>query len=309
MTPHADVDGSTAPVTAVRYSRSALTRALIAAVLSLVATTQAAAQGPGPCDRHCTTICGRGVSMRWNDCYANGGLSNRSFSCDTNSGTETLVGSFVLAQNASAISGAEGSLSFVSSTSTIPAWWQVRNTGSCRLTSLSFLARDATLPAGSCENWSGLTSDVAGGIGDYSFPSANSARLRWATAVPPTGLRDLTADVEYSVFIIKINHAKSVGTGACAGCDVPMCIAFSGMTLTDNDSDPWNAIRLTGPANGSNSDVVTWQSGAVTAYVPGVAPYESCQFFHGFEPQEFTCANSTTRVRGSTWSEIKSLYR
>ena len=37
-----------------------------------------------------------GVNLRWDQCYGDAGAQNKSFACDTNTGTETLLGSFVL---------------------------------------------------------------------------------------------------------------------------------------------------------------------------------------------------------------------
>ena len=31
------------------------------------------------------------LNLRWNDCFGDGGVVNRMFACDTNSGSETLV--------------------------------------------------------------------------------------------------------------------------------------------------------------------------------------------------------------------------
>ena len=75
-------------------------------------------------------------------------------------------------------------IDFASSGATLPAWWQFKNVGTCRQTSLNmnFVANvnDAV-----CVDWA--QGQSAGGIGAYNIGArgANTSRLISAVAVPP----------------------------------------------------------------------------------------------------------------------------
>ena len=277
------------------------------ALLAMLAGPRAFAQGP-PCFP-CTAACAQGVSLRWDACYLDGaGVANKTFACNTNSGSEKLVGSFVLLEDAPQIAGALGTLTITSSAPALPAWWQLRNQGACRPLSLALLAQDPDLAGSACPTWAG-TALPATGIASWTNQSANRVKVELALAVQNADASNLSAGVEYSVFSLRIDHAKTVGTGACSGCDVPICIAFAGLEIAPVGATTWDVIRMLGPAHGTNSDLVTWQSGIVTAYTPGHVPFETCQFFRGFDPYEFSCADAATPTRTQTWGAVKSLYR
>src|SRR6185295_8487171 len=105
-----------------------------------------------------------------------------------------------------------------------------KNTGTCRQTSLAvnFVSNTADVV---CVDWS---QDFAvGGIGAYctsTFPCAgqpstgNVAIVKLINAVAQQNAQDLAGATEYFDFNILINNAKTVGTGACTGCQVPVCI-------------------------------------------------------------------------------------
>jgi hypothetical protein len=82
-----------------------------------------------------------------------------------------------------------------------------------------------------------------------------------------------------------INHAKTVGTGACAGCTVPMCIVFGSDRITTPVAA--NNVLLTGGANGPSSFFATWQGPT------GPAP--------------FGCPYPVPTLR-SSWGAVKALY-
>src|SRR5262245_14218167 len=48
-----------------------------------------------------------GVNLRWDNCFADGGVQNKAFACDTNVGLERLVASIELASPMLDVSGME----------------------------------------------------------------------------------------------------------------------------------------------------------------------------------------------------------
>src|SRR5438876_2049103 len=78
-----------------------------------------------------------GLNLRWNACFGDAGVSNRASACATNVGNNQLVGSFVTGVEFPQVDGIQIYIDLATSSSSLPAWWQFKNTGSCRATSLS----------------------------------------------------------------------------------------------------------------------------------------------------------------------------
>src|SRR5262249_44443744 len=144
---------------------------------------------------------------------------------------------------------------------TLPAWWEFRDPGTCRTTSLGFnvLINPADV---NCIDWA--QGQSAGGIGAYNSELgsidgalvAQHRRIKIALAVPVSGLQNLTAGTEYFSCNLTVNNAKTVGPVACAGCDQPMCIVFNSINITTPVSA--NNVFI-GTANSNGSNIVTWQ--------------------------------------------------
>ncbi|MCE9628125.1 MAG: hypothetical protein K8R56_09440 [Candidatus Eisenbacteria bacterium] len=240
-----------------------------------------------------------GYYLRWEQCYTDGGASNRSFACDTNTGTSTLVLSFELDQPMPDVSGLEILIDFATPEATLPAWWQFKNIGSCRQASLTFLPQS---PAGAtnCVDWA--SGQAVGGFGTFVPVTTGVApgrvRLGIAIAVLPTALATLTAGQEYVACLLQIDHRKTVGTNACTGCDLPACIHFGRLKLTTPIAQ--NDRSLSAAADGPGSGRVTWQDGAF-ANVERICGQIGCT-------TDFTCT-SVTPAHGHTWSDVKALYR
>lgn len=228
-----------------------------------------------------------GINLSWSFCEGEGtGSHNRTFACASNTGTNTLVASFVLAADLAQVSGNELVIDVLSQTSPLPLWWQMREPGSCRQNSLLFNTT-ANPSDVVCVDWAGGQS--TGGIGFYASDPNSSVdpgvlaqhrRIKIALAVAPTALQDLVANQEYFSCNVSINNQKTVGTGACAGCTDPVCIVFNSIKVTTPVAE--NDVTL-GNANTAGSNIVTWQ---------GVGP--NC---------------SLVPTRNVTWGSVKSLYR
>lgn len=232
-----------------------------------------------------------GMNISWSTCFGEGtGTNNRTFACLSNAGTNLLVTSFILNADIVGVSGSESVLDVLSATDPIPLWWQFRDTGTCRQTALGSNAiADANNVT--CVDWA--QGQAAGGIGAYqSDPGAagwtidpsvtlgQHRRIKLAFAVPLAGLQDLTAGPEYFSANISINNTKTVGTGACSGCNQPVCIVFNSIKVVTN-SGVGNVVLENAASAGSN--IVTWQ---------GVGP--NCQL---------------VPTKNLTWGSVKALYR
>ena len=106
--------------------------------------------------------------------------------------------------------------------------------------------------------------------------TAAPARAQFHAGVALRWSHSLFAATEYYSFTLRINHSKTVGTGACGGCSTPIYIMLAQVnvttpTLADNR-------LLAGPLDGAVSDLVSWNALPVP-------------------------------VRASSWGAVKSLYR
>ena len=230
---------------------------------------------------------GPGVGLRWNACLSDGGLINKAFACNANTGTNLLVGTFQLGQDLPSTSGNEVVIDLASASNPLPQWWAFKNAGTCRQTALAMNFSISALAA-NCVDWAQAQS--AGGIGAYNIGARgpNTARLVAAIAVPPTALQNLVSATEYFSFNVTISNAKTVGTGNCVGCSDPVCIVFNSINLTTPILA--NNIKLTGPSNGSDSNYCTWQGGLGVVTGGG----SGCP--------------AATPTKNATWSQVKSMY-
>jgi hypothetical protein len=229
-----------------------------------------------------------GVNLRWANCFGDAGTINRNFACNTNTGNHILVGSFELGQNILQASGNEVVIDLAAADATLPAWWGFKNAGTCRQASQSM---NFVIPGTAvvCADWA--NGQAAGGIGAYNIGERgpNTARVKAAIAVPASALADLFAGQEYFSYNLVMNSANTVGTGSCAGCEVPVCIVFNSLKVTTQIAA--NDRTISGPTNGSDSNFATWQGGGVPVTPGG------------------TGCGAATPTKNATWGAVKSLYR
>lgn len=243
-----------------------------------------------------------GLYLRWEQCYTDGGAANRVFACDTNAGTSTLVVSFEVAQAVSLVSGLEVNVDIATPEAALPAWWQFKNVGTCRRTSLSMLAQ---APANSvnCVDWS--AGQAAGGIGSYgvaaNIPTIDRYRLKLALAVLPSAITTLSPGQEYVACLLRFDHLNTVGSSACAGCSAPACIKAQWLKIVTNTPGGAGDVSLSLPADGPGSDRVSWQDGAFAGLTYQCTLNNGCY-------TDYSCT-SVTPTRASTWGAVKALYR
>ena len=220
-----------------------------------------------------------GINLSWDTCGSAGQI-NKSFACDTNSGSETLVGSVVFSRPSAVMQGTVSELELQVESTTLPAWWSVAQSASaCRLLALT-ASYDEGATVGACAplpfRFGVLVHSVTYASG-YQAP--NRARASVFLLQPDVFGPGPVAGLEYHAFRLTLAHSKTVGTGACAGCGIPACISLRSVTLEAGGSD---TQTVTIPLTRAH---VTWQSASDAA-----------------------CAGATP-ARNDTWGAIKALYR
>jgi hypothetical protein len=219
------------------------------------------------------------VKFRWDSCWGDGGVMNRDFACNVNTGSDRLIASFVPNRSHTGITMLESRIDITVAGGSVPDWWRFKNAGSCRLTSLT---ASAAIPpsASACVDWAGGSAlDAIVTYVTFDAPVAR-ASVTVTSQVPDALAADMPANQEYFAFALNLNHQKSVGTGACAGCTLPACLGlqYVEQSTPTGIADIYDAFSL-------DSDwLANWQGGGVLG----------CQF--------------TSPVRSSTWGGVKALY-
>jgi len=229
------------------------------------------------CSFAVSTAAAAGVGLGWQQCLGDGGVPNRSFACNTNSGSNVLVGSFMLDADLLQVNGNELVVDLCTSTASLPDWWRYKNVDACRQTALSIEAQEGP----NCPDMFAGQASMNIAAYQLGLQGANAARILSVNAVPGAAVVDLLGGQEYGIAKWTITNVKTVGTGSCAGCLSPGCIVFNSANLTTvggaNDTKLTNAMS-------PGSNFTMWQGGGYGC--PFVVP-----------------------VRTVTWSAVKSLYR
>jgi hypothetical protein len=222
-----------------------------------------------------------GLNLGWGNCVNDGGTSNKTFACASNTGTNTAVASFIPTMTSSTVNGNEIVVDLQAQGAALPAWWQFKNVGTCRSTSLSV---SSTIPATAINCINEFSAQATSGIGAYNigFGGANRARLVIAEAVPASALAAVDPSGEYFSINVSVSNSKTVGAGACAGCSTPVCIVLNSIKLTAGGGDLDEFI-----GNAAVSNAVTWQGGAIGG--------NGCPL--------------AVPTHNTTWGAVKSLYR
>ena len=223
-----------------------------------------------------------GIALRWNRCYGEDGAEFvRSFACDTNAGAEELVVSFALPRTLRHVSGVDAWIDIMSFAGVpgtpggepLPAWWHFLDAGNCRLDAISLSADPNPADVNCTGLWHG---DSNANIAYAEYPAGTGTGVMLLSASLSLAVEHPAFEgVEYSAFRVRIDHSKTVGTDACAGCLVPMQAVLRLVTV----SAPLDGgVVLTEPLDGAQSRYVLWGTGPVP-------------------------------TKRSSWSAVKSLYR
>lgn len=220
------------------------------------------------------------VRLMWTHCGA-AGTNARTFACNTNSGSDALILSFKPANATDAIYQFETSLTVGDQDfSLIPDWWAFVPATGCRRGLLTANAGFSSA-GGACEDpWLGQgLATVAVTPLTIIDGGVRRLRLNVVAAIPTSAAAPLDPASEYFAVRLTLGHQKSVGTGACAGCALPMCIAFN----------PGASYTVANPANPTRT--VLWTDFGESVVWNGTT---SCE--------------RLVPVRNATWGAIKSLY-
>ncbi len=247
-------------------------RTLLLAALSLLATVAAS---------HAS-----GLDLAWNVCAVDGGTSNKTFACNSNTGSRVLIASFQCSSTITQPVGVEAVIDLQSADTVLPPWWTYQFRGGCRPNGV--LSWAVVAPAASILCMTDLN-DAWGSTAFGQFTPGFSApnRLRFAMGytlgdtnivAPPAAL---SAGNEYYVLSLAISNAGTVGT-SCTGCASPACLVFNSLKIHRRDGLPDVVI-----SNPGDHPYATWQGGAIGGL--------GCP--------------AATPARSTTWGVLKSMYR
>ena len=189
-----------------------------------------------------------GLNLSWDECGTLG-VSAKSFSCDTDSGEDVLVASFVAAPDMPAFSFVRAYFEIRFDTPFPPPWWSFDpwNLG-CRFGYLS-PTTDAFGIQGCAVPWmpAKLRLVTAKTSVDGTRALVLFTMVREAGALP----------LETEIFLFKV-FLTHKGTLVCEGCDQGVEIAFTELAVSQGTGPA--IYSLLGPAQ---RNVVTWNGGLV----------------------------------------------
>ena len=220
---------------------------------------------------------GGGINLGWDDCGGLPASQNKAFLCNTNSGTHTLVASFVAPCCLDKVTFNEDVLDLQSVTASFPSWWIFR-TGSCRSSSLSY-GDFAGAPFTCLNYWAGRLP----AIGVYpDDPVGNRMRIRRAIATGAEFAGPIPEGTETYSLKFVIDNARTTEPGSCAGCATGVCIVLNSIKILQPAGTPGGDKFISSPAS---RNWATWQGGI------------------GLD------CHSATPARNTTWGSVKGLYR
>lgn len=217
-----------------------------------------------------------GLNLGWGDCGGLPSSLNRTFACNTNVGSNTLVCSFVAPCCLTAASSNEIVLDVQTAGATLPAWWGLK-TSLCRPTALT-QSPDFTGGPFTCLNYWGDQA-LAGLSAD---PAGNRLRIRIFVAIVVGYEHAIPEGTETYSDKVTISNIKSIGLGSCPGCLTGACIVLNSIRIDQPLGTPGGDKFVSAPAV---RNWVTWQGGI------GVDCYLA------------------TPARNTTWGSLKALYR
>ena len=218
-----------------------------------------------------------GLNLRWSACAADAGVQNHTFACDTNIGSNTMVGSFVLDHDMLCVGASESVVDLSAAGASLPDWWRYSSAGTCRQAALSIAARNGT----DCPDMFEAQGSMNIAAYQVGLHGENSARILSVNGLQITVCLSLVASQEYGIAHWTIQNSKTVGSGSCTGCVTPTCIVFNSANIYGCCS---SVTTLTTEAS-AGSNYITWQGGGGT----------SCP--------------TATHTKQSSWGSVKSLYR
>jgi hypothetical protein len=217
-----------------------------------------------------TTALAGGLDFVWGpECAADAMLINKNFARNSNTGSSTMVASSVPTVSHERLIAVDavvgGQIAFYACGPVIPDWWQFKNAGACRIATLSTNATISGNAVNCLDAWSGQGTPTIDYYGDpvlVGIPvppvQGRRARVKVGCWAPVETASAVEGGLEYFVFNVVVDHTKTVGTGSCAGCQVPMCWALNNMMPGYEDGGVDNAETIMTPILNNE---ITWQGG------------------------------------------------
>lgn len=225
-----------------------------------------------------TAFAAGGLSLRVGGCTLDGGASSATFACDVNTGNDALVASVVLPADMPQFLGTTAIIDVTVDGASVPAWWMT-GVGQCRANAITMSFDPAVVATNCADIWSG-TPNLSVFQVQSALHGPNTFRLIGGAAVTAGSEVGLVADgtTELNVCRLTISHTKTVGAGACAGCNTGACFVLSECYLQQPFGMP--QYRLSTPI----SNLVTFNAGPSNCL--GAVP-----------------------TQNRTWGAVKGLYR
>ena len=213
-----------------------------------------------------------GLWLHWDRCGSAGG-SHKTFVCDTDAGTDTLVVSILAPWNYPGVVRVDVDMGVCFPEFILPDWWRVHGANPCRPGALRVIAASA----GTCAPLWSATDGSSQHITEHPGNNIqNGFRFRVTVSIADsTRARDIVAGQEYELFREVVDHSHTMEEPTCTGCDIGARIVADYLFLA----------RAQGAVFGTSGGAyVTWQD-----------PSTVC---HMISP-----------AANRTWGAIKSLYR
>ena len=220
-----------------------------------------------------------GLNLSWDDCGA-AGTSFKQFACNTNEGQDRLVMSVEAPAGIDTICGVIAALHINANMGGIPPdWWRAETPfgqlGNCR----DSTAIRPELASTSCPRV--LVPDLVTWAYQIVPPLIPPHLLMFHLTIgSPTSRGTVEPGIEYDIATWVINHSRTIGPDACAGCESEGCIVLNSVSFV-----PACGVSVVTVTNPLERNFVTWQSDAILG-----------------------CPMSTP-TRRATWGQVRSLYR
>jgi hypothetical protein len=159
------------------------------------------------------------MNLLWDDCGPNGG-SNRDFACNTNLGSDRLVGSFVAPPGLGALAGWQAEVSVFFGWEGIPAWWTFGAAPNCRATASMTSAFPGSVP-GTCGMYFAERGAQGAHLPDVNPQFPGTLRVRLLAAIQASLAGPVEQGEEVYLFTLTIDHQRTIGPSACSGCNEP----------------------------------------------------------------------------------------
>ena len=218
-----------------------------------------------------------GLNLGWDECGGQPASQDRAFLCNTSSGSNTLVASFVAPCCLTKVTRIDFVLDLQSASDGFPDWWAFAP-GSCRYSSLT-MDLFASGPFTCSDYWTGRLPSI--GVWPYEV-FKNRMRIKRGIAIFPDYAGPIPEGTETYLLKYVIDNARTTGSGSCEGCATGICIVLNSANVMQAAGTPGGDKFISAPASRSWA---TWQGGI------GSNCYQA------------------TPARNATWGSIKTLYR